>query len=136
MEDHNSLDMSNDHTILVSRSVDMTLLDEELRVAADVQCDRCGYNLRTLSVDARCPECNKPVEASLREPLLAHASASHLRILHAGAWLIWVGSPTIGISASGSVFRIPTVAGRVDRRNLMAPSMMVTAPMGWSSWVV
>ena len=36
------------------------------RIAADLPCHRCGYNLRTLGTDARCPECNFPVYDTLQ----------------------------------------------------------------------
>jgi predicted RNA-binding Zn-ribbon protein involved in translation (DUF1610 family) len=36
-------------------------LDAEGRVAEDVACIRCGYNLRTLYHDGRCPECDADV---------------------------------------------------------------------------
>ncbi|UCG33994.1 MAG: hypothetical protein JSU68_05020 [Phycisphaerales bacterium] len=37
------------------------------RIAADLPCHRCGYNLRTLGTDARCPECNFPVYDTLQK---------------------------------------------------------------------
>jgi len=35
-------------------------------VADDVHCIGCGYNLRTLAVDGRCPECGKSVGDTIR----------------------------------------------------------------------
>lgn len=40
------------------------VLDSAARVATDLHCRRCGYNLRTLSKTAVCPECALPVVAS------------------------------------------------------------------------
>lgn len=36
-----------------------------LTLELDVQCLHCGYNLRTLPLDSRCPECGQPVLQSL-----------------------------------------------------------------------
>ena len=35
--------------------------EAEWVVEADVSCGKCGYNVRTLAVTARCPECGFPV---------------------------------------------------------------------------
>ncbi len=37
------------------------------RVASDLECVSCGYNLRTLSTRGRCPECGAWVSRSIRE---------------------------------------------------------------------
>lgn len=37
------------------------------RIACDLPCVGCEYNLRTLRADGRCPECGKEVAASIRE---------------------------------------------------------------------
>ena len=37
-------------------------------VESDLQCAGCGYNLRTLAWDARCPECGLAVDRSLPPP--------------------------------------------------------------------
>jgi hypothetical protein len=37
----------------------------DMLLQADVPCARCGYNLRTLRVDGRCPECAADVGASI-----------------------------------------------------------------------
>lgn len=41
--------------------------DCEDRVASDLECVACGYNLRTLSTQGRCPECGEGVARSIRE---------------------------------------------------------------------
>jgi len=45
-----------------------TLVRDEV-VAADVSCSACGYNLRTLSVEARCPECGESIADSVSATL-------------------------------------------------------------------
>jgi len=50
-------------------------------VASDIPCAWCGYNLRTLPVDARCPECGKPVaKSTLPFPKAPQAAAALRRV--------------------------------------------------------
>ncbi len=64
-------------------------------VVEDVACVHCGYNLRGLSGDGRCPECFEKVAVSLRGNLLKYADTAWLRKLRFGAtlklWNILVG---------------------------------------------
>lgn len=39
---------------------------QSTQIEEDWPCVSCGYNLRTMNVSGRCPECNKPVDESLR----------------------------------------------------------------------
>jgi hypothetical protein len=39
-------------------------------LAEDIDCRRCGYNLRGLNVDGRCPECTTPVGRSVHGDVL------------------------------------------------------------------
>ncbi|GEM_PF-5013204 len=41
-------------------------VDDTGHVGVDVACVACGYNIHTLAADARCPECNLPIEVTLR----------------------------------------------------------------------
>lgn len=45
--------------------IEPVAIDDEGRIADDLECRGCGYNLRTLGETARCPECNKPIRESL-----------------------------------------------------------------------
>jgi hypothetical protein len=47
----------------------------------NLPCHRCGYNLRTLAPDARCPECSTPIASSLNPNLLRYADPSWTSIL-------------------------------------------------------
>lgn len=40
-------------------------LDAAGRVAVDLSCVACGYNLRTLLAEGRCPECTQPVASAI-----------------------------------------------------------------------
>jgi MFS family permease len=47
------------------KSAKRAKLDPEGRVADDLRCVSCGYNVRTLGADGLCPECAAPVRDSL-----------------------------------------------------------------------
>ena len=57
----------------------------------DVLCSACGYNLRRLEPDGRCPECGMPVERSLHGDALLYSSPEFLRRLRLGLQLIYWG---------------------------------------------
>lgn len=61
--------------------VDRALLDDTGRVAADVSCRRCRYNLRTLPATGQCPECAEPCAVSLRSRRLEGAPHGYLRVV-------------------------------------------------------
>jgi hypothetical protein len=64
-------------------------IDPAGRIAQDVPCIHCGYNLRSLLADQACPECNQAVGESLRGDLLQFANPAWLRRLAGGmGWLI------------------------------------------------
>jgi hypothetical protein len=50
-----------------------------------LSCIACGYDLRGLPFEGRCPECGTPVEVSRRRPLLRHADPRYVRTLVIGA---------------------------------------------------
>jgi hypothetical protein len=54
------------------------------RIAEDKICIDCGYNLRGLRTDGRCPECGGEVAASLRGHELHYASLPWLRSVRRG----------------------------------------------------
>ncbi|MBU0617079.1 MAG: hypothetical protein KKI02_05135 [Planctomycetes bacterium] len=58
------------------------------RIAEDKICIDCGYNLRGLKTDGRCPECGGEVAASLRGHELNYASLPWLRSVRRGFRLI------------------------------------------------
>jgi ribosomal protein S27AE len=48
----------------------LSLFNEAGVIIADTTCRRCGYNLRGLSRDGRCPECGTPIGLSTHGDLL------------------------------------------------------------------
>ncbi|RMF84955.1 MAG: hypothetical protein D6744_02175 [Planctomycetota bacterium] len=67
------------------------LFDETGRIAQDVQCRRCSYNLRGLSGDGRCPECGTPVGRSTHGDLLRYSDPDWVQALELGVRLILLG---------------------------------------------
>ncbi len=56
----------------------------------DIPCISCGYNLRGLYPDGRCPECGIPIERSMREDLLKLCDPTWVDRLRSGAtWAYW-----------------------------------------------
>jgi hypothetical protein len=53
-------------------------------VEGDFSCRRCGYNVRGLQPDGRCPECSAPVIAALHPYLIEFADPQWLKRLEAG----------------------------------------------------
>lgn len=71
------------------------VFDDQGRLAEDVTCLNCGYDLRGLQLESVCPECGVPVRVSLRRDLLGEADAAYRQrlckgavVLHIGAWLV------------------------------------------------
>ncbi len=73
-------------------------------IGGDLSCLTCGYNLRGLARDGRCPECANPIERSARGDLLACADPQWLRRLGVGVQLmLWF----IGMSAGLGTIGLP-----------------------------
>jgi len=51
----------------------LPILDGIGHVATDLPCVKCGYNLRTLAAESRCPECGHLVQESTRDTRLCCA---------------------------------------------------------------
>lgn len=84
--------------------------DRDTTVDHDLPCTRCGYNLRTLSLDARCPECGQLVDISLAEhaALKLHSkSPAYLRRL---AWgLILCIAATLPLALAAGAWEDPAL---------------------------
>ncbi|HUU98821.1 MAG TPA: hypothetical protein VM487_24075 [Phycisphaerae bacterium] len=83
-------------------------LDADGRVATDLPCVNCGYNLRTLSVEGLCPECAHPVRLSLSGQFLRFASPRWVRQLARGVLLLIIA---VGVFAGGRVFVLTPMPG-------------------------
>ncbi len=75
-------------------------LDADGRVAADLPCDRCRYNLRTLRADALCPECAHPIAYSIAPLTLQYATPEYRACLRIGVRLLRFGFMTASLGAA------------------------------------
>lgn len=65
-------------------------LDPVGRIAQDLHCLHCGYNLRTLTSNQLCPECGRSVAHSMHGDLLVHCNPQWVAQLASGTlWLLW-----------------------------------------------
>jgi hypothetical protein len=60
-------------------------------VVADLPCRKCSYNVRSLTVTARCPECGAPVGVAVHGDLLRYSDPTWLQNLSTGAGLAFWG---------------------------------------------
>ncbi len=60
------------------------MVAEDGTVAGDFPCHHCGYDLRTLGVNDRCPECGTVVRASVRGNILIYSDPAWLRRVATG----------------------------------------------------
>ena len=63
-------------------------LDQDGRLAEDVACRHCGYNLRGLELAGRCPECEMAIEKTLHAFLLRFCDPVWLGRLRSGLTLL------------------------------------------------
>ena len=63
-------------------------LAQVARIGIDVPCISCGYNLRSLPMSGRCPECNSEIDATLNGGWLMFADPQWLKRLRSGVTLI------------------------------------------------
>jgi len=59
------------------------------KIQVDLPCRQCGYNLRSLARDARCPECGFPVIRCLRRDDLGYGDPRYVARVALGAYLLW-----------------------------------------------
>lgn len=77
--------------------VDASRLDDAGCVRDDALCVYCGYNLRTLAVGGRCPECGKPVAESVRSSLLKYANREWVENRVLSGLSLFVAALTMGL---------------------------------------
>ncbi len=74
-----------------------TALDDDGRVGDDLECAKCGYNLRTRLPADRCPECNESVRRSIQKAV--QTAAACVRNARAGAEQLKVAGWALALAA-------------------------------------
>jgi hypothetical protein len=87
----------------------MGVTDAQGVVLADLPCRKCGYNLRGLSLDGRCPECGSAVGLSVQGDLMRYSQPRWVRTLQRGVVFILSG---IGVFVIGFMFTMVIGATR------------------------
>lgn len=91
-------------------------LDPAGRIADDVSCRKCGYNLRGLLPDGICPECSGQVVRSLQGNRLSLCNPIWVRTLATGAGFVALGVTILSLDVTRSTLgfgnRLPTWLGK------------------------
>jgi len=98
------------------------ILDADGRVITDAICVQCGYNLRTLSADALCPECAHPVAHSIHGHIIQFASPAWVRGLARGLLLILIAAGSLMIAVPLISFIIGIVLAARSPQSLASPT--------------
>jgi hypothetical protein len=110
-------------------------LDAEGRIAVDAPCVQCGYNLRTLKLEALCPECAQPVAYSVQGYFLRFASPRWVKGLAHGVLLVLLalGGAVILGPLLAVVFSIPMMLNTAQ--NAVVPSTAYVQSMAVGQFV-
>lgn len=105
---------------------------------AGVTCLRCGYTLDGLSPDARCPECNLPVEESLRGRRLINAAPEYRRTLGLGLLLVSLGCAARAVAELVMIFSPLALTGKASSLGLvlMLVRALLDIPILAGAWLI
>lgn len=73
-------------------------LDQDGRLAVDLACVECRYNLRTLPGSGKCPECATPVWETIRRTVFNPRERRWLSVLATGAGLLVVALGSLALA--------------------------------------
>jgi hypothetical protein len=112
--------------------------DASAVICDDVTCVACGYNLRGLADDGKCPECATPIARSIGGNSLRNADRDWLKSVHRGAGLVYwscvlplllmigIFFVTIAWSVSGVRHAVP---GLIDGMAKAASAFVLLSPV-------
>jgi hypothetical protein len=103
-------------------------------VSTDVNCRRCGYNLRNLSSDANCPECATPVSQSLHGDWIRVSDSHWVSRLTAGAWFLFLA----GLCLAPALLASAWLARYLPRRSSWADILLIGTSLGgaYGGWLL
>jgi len=88
-------------------------------IARPPHCEACGYNLSTIPMESRCPECGEAVAESLGPDARPGTPWQHRRAM--GGWLAWWRTTGEAIRRPNAFGRLPCLTtGATDHRSFMA----------------
>lgn len=97
-------------------------------ISHDQPCRKCGYNLRGLATDNRCPECGTPVGFSFHGDLLRFCDPGWVETLHQGARTFVIG---IAVIVLGSVVGGCAGANAANRSSGAGLLAQLVVLVGW-----
>src|SRR5687767_9833717 len=108
-------------------------LDAAGNVVVDLPCRKCAYNLRTLSINGRCPECGTAVGFSAQGDLLRFSDPGWVMTLHRGVVLILVGIAVaiLGVVVAAAVSAASPGIGRVLATVIQLGSAVLMVVGSW-----
>lgn len=101
-------------------------------IEVDTACLHCGYNLRGLRADGRCPECGSPIGRSVLGNYLRCSDVSWLQTIARGTTIKLWG---IGLSiALGFMVGIMSAIGLPEA--LVLPALIAGGLTLWGAWLI
>lgn len=86
-------------------------------------CEACGYNLSTIPMESRCPECGEPVIASLGPD--SRRGPSWLRRQEIGTWRAWAQTSMQALTQPDALGRqLWTISPGADHRRFVAMHLL------------
>ncbi len=103
-------------------------LDEAGRIANDLSCRRCGYNLRGLNQEAACPECATAIGRSIHGDLLRFCDPAWVdRLAKGSRWII--SGFLVSFALGWARFGIAFAAGNFFGGNLPVPLLVAATSL-------
>ena len=97
-------------------------LDQSGKIQVELVCRRCLYNLRGLTLDGNCPECNTPVNFSIQKDHLQFSNPAWVNKLRSGSATIF--NTTITCIVAIIIIGFPIHA--LTPSNITVPNVMIS----------